>query len=152
MTEPESEARQLARYIYGDDCLLPYRPASHEHEVERSPSPPVNRVLDALLRAGCEYRAGRVDYWEAACPTHEDSRPSLVVKRNAQGCVWIKCWAGCPKEGILAALGLEWRDLWEDSDRDFGRSAPVVRGGLPGHLRRAMRDALARDDALRDGQ
>jgi hypothetical protein len=103
-----------------------------------------------LNAAGCDWRCSRdVDQWVAQCPTHDDSRPSLVVRRNHDGSVWLKCWGGCSKEGILAALGLEWRDLWEASERDFDRAKPVVRPLLAPHLRRAMVDLLRLDDERR---
>ncbi len=148
--EPESIERQFVRHVYGDDCQLPYVPASREPKPRRSKgygTPPINRVLGALLGAGCSYRPARsVDEWEARCPTHEDSKPSLVIRRNADGSVWLKCWAGCAKEQILAALGLEWRDLWDASEQDAGRSKGYVKPLLPAHLRRAMEDLIRLDD------
>jgi hypothetical protein len=151
--EPESITRQALRDIYGDTCQLEHLPASQEPK--RKPTkgyeqPPINRVLSALHGAGCTYRAGRgVDSWQAACPTHDDTRPSLQVRRNYNGSVWLKCWAGCSKEGILAALGLEWSDLWEDGHRDADRAKPYIKPLLPGHLRRAMEDLIRMDDERR---
>jgi hypothetical protein len=152
--EPESDSRQFVRYAYAEDCQLPYRPASLEPKTPPDRAyrqPPIDRVLAALNAAGCLYRpsATDVDSWQAECPTHEDSRPSLHVRRNHDGTIWIKCWAGCPKEGILAALGLEWRDLWEASEHDSGRAKPFVRPLLPPHLRRAMEEAIRLDDLTR---
>lgn len=131
---------------------MPHQPASLAPKRRAAePIPPVNRVLYALSAAGCEYRPARsVDEWEAQCPTHDDSRPSLVVRRNPDGTVWIKCWSGgCSKEGILHALGLQWRDLWDGSERDSGRAGGHVKPLLPAHLRRAMEDLLRRDDEAR---
>jgi hypothetical protein len=62
--------------------------------------------------------------------------------------VWLKCWAGCSKEGVLAALGLEWRDLWDAAERDSGRR-DVKPPLLPGHLRRAMEMLIGADDERR---
>lgn len=149
--ESESTGRQFVRWVYGDDCQLPYRPASHEPKLRRSNSdtdPPINRVLGALNAAGCSYRPSTtdVDSWQSHCPTHQDTRPSLSVRRNYDGSVWLKCWAGCSKEGILAALNLVWRDLWDASEHDPGRAKPFVKPLLPAHLRRAMEDLLKADD------
>lgn len=149
--EPETDERQFVRYAYAEDCKLPYRPRSIEAKPKRADNrPPINRVLDALLSAGCSYRASTsdVDSWQSLCPTHEDRSPSLHVKRNHDGTVWIKCWAGCAKEGILSALGLEWRDLWEDNQHDAGRKK-FVKPFLPSHLRNAMVEALRLDDERR---
>jgi hypothetical protein len=149
----ESDSRQFVRYAYAEDCELPYRPASLEPK--RPPAPdtraPIDKVLAALHSAGCAYRpsASDVDSWQAQCPTHTDTQPSLHVRRNHDGTIWLKCWAGCPKEGILAALGLEWRDLWDASEHDTGRSRSFVKPLLPAHLRRAMEEAIRLDDLTR---
>jgi hypothetical protein len=155
-TEPESLERQFVRSVFNQpgDARMPYRPTSLEPKLKpRDPAtvPPIDRVLRALNAAGCDWRCSRdVDQWVAQCPTHDDTRPSLVIRRNHDGSVWLKCWSGaCSKEGILAELGLEWRDLWEASERDFDRAKPVVRPLLPAHLRRAMVDLLWLDDERR---
>lgn len=154
-TEPEIDERGIVRYAYRAEEYerMRYQPASHARKVRpRDPStvPPIDRVLRALNAAGCDWRCGRdVDQWQSQCPTHDDNRPSLVIRRNHDGSVWLKCWGGCSKEGILAALGLEWRDLWEASERDFDRAKPNVRPLLAPHLRRAMVDLLRLDDERR---
>jgi hypothetical protein len=153
--EPESDERQFVRYAYSSDCKLPYKPASHEPKpkpVKGHSQPPINRVLDALLAAGCTYRPSTTDLdsWQAFCPSHDDVRdPSLHIRRNHDGMIWIKCWAGCAKEGILHALGLEWRDLWDGSQHDGGRKNLYVKPFLEPHIRAAMLDALRRDDERR---
>lgn len=153
--EPESIERQFVRWAYqSDENTLPYRPASQEPKRRPStePLPPINRVLFALTSAGCDWKpaARDVDSWQSQCPTHDDHDPSLHVNRNADGSIWLKCWAGCSKEGILAALGLEWRDLWDGSQFDAGRGRGLnVKPLLPAHLRRAMEDLLKADDERR---
>jgi putative DNA primase/helicase len=52
-------------------------------------------------------KAGRG--WSARCPAHDDRNPSLSLRDSAGGGVWVKCFAGCPKNeiiGSLKALGL----------------------------------------------
>jgi hypothetical protein len=150
VTGPESIERQFVRWVYSGPEYehMPHRPANLEPRRRPSgPLPPINRVLFALTGAGCDWRPSTadVDSWQAQCPTHEDTRPSLLVRRNGDGSVWLKCWAGCSKEGVLAALGLEWRDLWDAAERDYGRR-DVKPPLLPGHLRRAMQDLLSADE------
>lgn len=152
--EPETTERQFVRHVYADDCKLPYRPASHEPKptiAKGYEQPPINRFLAALNSAGCDYRASTTgtDSWQALCPTHSDTQPSLNVTRNGDGMVWFKCWAGCPKEGILHALGLSWSDLWEGSHHDPDRANKYVKPLLAPHLRRAMEDLLKLDDERR---
>jgi hypothetical protein len=61
----------------------------------------------------------------------------------------VKCWAGCATDDVLKALGLDWRDLWEDSERDINRAdGPPRPRPLPAHLQQAMRDLLARNERL----
>lgn len=50
----------------------------------------------------------------ALCPAHGDRNASLNVDQGAGGRVVMRCYAGCPTEAILAALGLEWGHLFPD--------------------------------------
>ena len=49
--------------------------------------------------------------YQASCPAHRDSEPSLSVTFTAER-ILLHCFAGCAAEAIVAALGLEWRDLF----------------------------------------
>ena len=57
------------------------------------------------------------------CPAHADGTESLHVKlgRNKRGqdIILVKCFAGCTREEILAALGLQQKDLTCDSRDDL---------------------------------
>lgn len=50
----------------------------------------------------------------AKCCAHPDRNPSLSIREGKTG-VLIHCWSGCPKEAILAAIGLKFSDLFYDS-------------------------------------
>jgi hypothetical protein len=112
--------------------------------------PPIDRVLNALADRGLTVRAhpGDPDSWSAQCPAHDDRDPSLSVHRRHDGVVGLHCFGPCPTEVVIAALDLEWGDLWEDSERDANRGdgVPVVRA-VPGHLQQAMRQLLARSES-----
>ncbi len=56
----------------------------------------------------------------ARCPAHDDRKNSLNVREDANGIVWIKCFAGCAKEDILRALDLTWPDLFPKDRDDAG--------------------------------
>ena len=56
--------------------------------------------------------ADRGAYWTARCPAHTDTDPSLKIQQGDSG-VLIHCWAGCRKDDILEAMGLEWGDLFD---------------------------------------
>ncbi len=62
--------------------------------------------LDGVVRTG-ERR------WSARCPAHDDRSPSLSVREDGTR-VLFHCHAGCAPEAVLAALGLGWRDLYDD--------------------------------------
>ncbi len=53
------------------------------------------------------------DRWMARCPAHADRTPSLSI-RDAGDRLLIYCHAGCATEDVLAAIGLTFRDLYED--------------------------------------
>ncbi len=59
-------------------------------------------------------RSGRG--WIARCPAHPDKTPSLSIHEGDIGLL-VRCFAGCQTKEIVAALGLELRDLFYDSDK-----------------------------------
>ena len=48
---------------------------------------------------------------KARCPAHDDQHPSLSIKHGDRGLL-LKCWAGCPTSEVLAAIGLNFSDLF----------------------------------------
>lgn len=70
------------------------------------------RLNNVRLRRGRWGHGGLV----AACPVHDDERPSLVIDINPEGRLLWRCWAGCDQGAVAAALGLThapagWRPL-----------------------------------------
>src|SRR6266404_2701849 len=62
--------------------------------------------------------------WLAKCPAHDDRKPSLSINEGADGCVLIKCHAGCSTNDVLAELGLTKKDLFPvTSHRQSGNGA-----------------------------
>ena len=61
--------------------------------------------------------AGR---WKACCAVHADISPSLSI-REANGKLLLHCFAGCKTEEIVAALGLELKDLFTDHPISHGQ-------------------------------
>ena len=53
------------------------------------------------------------DGYLAHCPAHNDSKPSLVISRKANGTILIRCRAGCDTEDILRKIDLTFADLFE---------------------------------------
>jgi hypothetical protein len=53
--------------------------------------------------------------WTARCPAHEDASPSLSIAEGTNGETLLHCFAGCPPQAIVAAMGLKLRDLYPSS-------------------------------------
>jgi hypothetical protein len=85
----------------------------------------MNAELIAIALGG--RKAGRG--WSARCPAHDDRNPSLSLRDSATGGVCVKCFAGCPKNEVIAslkALGL-WFDKtsWRTSTKRLKPSATI---------------------------
>ena len=61
--------------------------------------------LDRVKRTG-------PDRWIARCPAHEDKRPSLAIRELPDERILVHCFADCPVESILRAIGLEFDALF----------------------------------------
>ena len=64
--------------------------------------------------------------WIARCPAHDDRRATLCVSELDDGRVLVHCFAGCATEHVLAALGLDFSDLFppRHGRREVLRSSP----------------------------
>lgn len=94
---------------------------------------------EALLARLERVKSTKQDEWLACCPGHDDRTPSLSIRETDDGTLLLRCWAGCTAAEIVAAVGLELRDLFPDqSGWKPGRSP------LPKHKRLSIppRDAL----------
>lgn len=80
---------------------------------------PLDEVLDRLDRVR---RSGA--RWSARCPAHPDRTPSLSIGTGDDGRVLLTCWAGCTVDDIVAALGLDMRDLYPPHVGRGARSGP----------------------------
>ncbi len=72
---------------------------------------------DALLSRLEGVRQTGPGRWAARCPAHEDRAPSLSIRETDEGKVLLHCFVGCSNDDVLAALGLEWADLYPDRAR-----------------------------------
>ncbi len=106
------------------------------------PNPATERVLAALQVHGKAPRPDG-DSWKAKCPAHEDDTASLNITEGQDGRALLHCHAGCPIEQIVAALGLEMKDLFSEDGRSRnGRPSPKKA------QRRVTLVDLARDKGL----
>lgn len=77
----------------------------------------------------------------ARCPAHQDKSPSLSIKEADDGRVLVHCFAGCSVADVLAAVGLELRDLFPDSGLSSGQKKSLVNA----KQRRMYLDLLRRE-------
>ncbi|WP_374379002.1 AAA family ATPase [Pseudomonas fluvialis] len=63
--------------------------------------------LEGVKRYGARYMA--------RCPAHQDKSPSLSLSRGTGGHALVNCYAGCETRDVLAAVGLELRDLFPEN-------------------------------------
>ena len=50
--------------------------------------------------------------WQARCPAHDDKNASLSIAQGKDGRILLNCFAGCPVESVVGALGLHLADLF----------------------------------------
>lgn len=68
--------------------------------------------------------------WKACCPAHEDRWPSLSLRLMDDDRILIHCFAGCESESVVAAVGMEMRDLMPPRPKDTPQGA----GGHSGRM------------------
>ena len=74
-----------------------------------------NRPVTAVLEKLDRVRRSSDTKWTARCPAHEDRNPSLSVAEGDDGRVLLQCFAGCPTESVVGAIGLRMTDLFADN-------------------------------------
>ncbi|MGA8707706.1 MAG: CHC2 zinc finger domain-containing protein [Steroidobacteraceae bacterium] len=89
----------------------------------------ITRVLDRLERV----KAIGPNRWVACCPVHRDRTPSLSIRETDDRRVLLHDFGGCAVGDVLAAIGLELRDLF---NQPLGQQFP------PTHSRIPVRDLL----------
>jgi hypothetical protein len=88
----------------------------------------------ALLDRLHGVRQTRPGRWLAKCPAHEDRSPSLSVRELDDGTILVKDFGGCGASDVVAAVGLELKDLFTERP--------------PGHQRKLSRAWLDARDVL----
>lgn len=89
--------------------------------------------LDRVRQAG--------NGWTARCPAHEDRTASLSLGVGREGQALLHCFAGCDAGAVLAAIGLQLRDLYATPVRDL---SPMQRAERREAMQHASTLAAAR--------
>lgn len=92
--------------------------------------------------------------WICRCPAHNDKTESLHVKlgqnKRGQDIILVKCFAGCDWESIIAAMGLEKKDLTCDPSDDPPWDGGTVRKAKPTYEKRKAPAARKEDEKKTD--
>jgi len=83
-----------------------------------TPLPAMYQLVVRLLHDHAE-RNGRTlprrhsdeEAWQAGCPAHDDTEPSLSIRLGDERAVVLYCHAGCSAEEVTAALGIDWHEF-----------------------------------------
>ena len=70
--------------------------------------------VTGLLTRLTGVRKRSANQWSARCPAHDDRGPSLSVKELPDGRILLHCFAGCPTESVLGAIGIGFEDLFPE--------------------------------------
>ena len=73
----------------------------------------MNHIIDRLESVR-ETGPGR---WLARCPAHPDKSPSLAIRETDDGTILLHCFTECDVQSIVAAIGVEFTDLFPPSNR-----------------------------------
>lgn len=74
----------------------------------------VGKLLERLDKVRQERRG----QWVACCPAHVDKSPSLAIGEADDGRVLVHCHSGCSALDVISAVGLQWADLFPETDRN----------------------------------
>ncbi len=71
-------------------------------------------MIDNLLSRLDKPRQTGPGRWITRCPAHADKSPSLSIRELEDGRVLVHCFTGCSTADVLAAVGLEFTDLYPE--------------------------------------
>lgn len=81
--------------------------------------------LSALLERLDSVKPRGAGRWSAKCPAHSDNNPSLSLREGENGRLLLHDFGGCAPHAIVAALGLELRDLFADAPLPRSQRPPL---------------------------
>ncbi len=83
------------------------------------PRPVESLSVEDLLGRLESVRGNGESRWMARCPAHGDRTASLSIRRGDDGRILVHDFGGCTSREIVAALGLELRQLFPAADRPW---------------------------------
>lgn len=109
-------------------------------------------AADKLLSRLEKVRQERKGQWVACCPAHTDKSPSLAVGEADDGRVLVHCHSGCSALDVITAVGLQWEDLFPESDRNYRSLASFMGVKPPGTINDRIVDIAPHTTGLTDSQ
>lgn len=80
--------------------------------------------IDIILQRLDMVKPSGKNRFMARCPAHDDKSPSLLITEDDEK-VSIHCFAGCGGADVLAAIGMQFADLYPDTiARDYSKGLP----------------------------
>jgi hypothetical protein len=79
-------------------------------------------------------------YWRCRCPVH--GGVSLTLGNGPEGRLFIKCWYGCPRNAVVAAL-IERGLITRDMAKVVPELAPIASAAPATYGRKAVRQLEA---------
>ncbi|MCH8108760.1 MAG: hypothetical protein IIB15_01390 [Chloroflexi bacterium] len=75
-------------------------------------------LVTALLDKCKEIHKGKMARrFQACCPAHNDTTPSLAVALTNDDRILFHCWAGCGGADVVSALGIPWSEVMPENDK-----------------------------------
>ena len=90
----------------------------------------INKLLDRLDGV-TRKREGQ---YMARCPAHSDRSPSLAVGEGTEGRVILHCYAGCSAFDVITAVGLNYSDLFPETNKHYSSMFSHMYRERPAHL------------------
>lgn len=76
----------------------------------------IEKFLELLeARTGHRFEKSSNGY-QACCPAHEDTNPSLSISESPEGNILVHCFAGCTMTAICEKVGIQPKELFHNSD------------------------------------
>lgn len=70
--------------------------------------------------------------WIACCPAHKDRSASLSIRELDNGATLLHCFAGCPVDAVVTAIGLRMEDLFPPRQTSPGEGRKAERRPFSG--------------------
>jgi hypothetical protein len=83
-------------------------------------------MLQTILNQLHKVRDNGQGKYMACCPAHDDKSPSLSIKYNPGGRIFLYCHAQCDIKSITSALGITIDDLDPEKKYEYYTSQPKI--------------------------